>query len=91
MKSKVFLINSNDGSIACKDGKFRTSVNFGTPNSTCKFWKSEGWAKRYAETVGLKKYTIKHVYPDEYVEHDGSVVREVPVPGKPNYHTLERR
>lgn len=72
---RCFLKDDLDGRIKCKDGLYRGSVCFGTPNWTCKFWRHEGWARRAAEADGLKEWTIVHVYEGDVVEHDGHVVR----------------
>lgn len=59
----------------CKDGKLRSSVCFGTPNWTLKFWKSEGWAERAAERTRFREWTIIHVYERDTVHSDGHVER----------------
>lgn len=71
------FLYSDDLGTYCKDGLFRGFVNFGTPRWTCKFWKSAGWAKRAAERMGLRKYTIVHVYPGDTVHSDGHVERKL--------------
>ncbi len=72
---KYMLIwHSKDGNvIACKDKKFRRSVFFGTVSSSCKFWKSEGWAKRFADKEGLGNYTIKTIRAGQSVDCFGNV------------------
>jgi hypothetical protein len=59
--------------IACKDGKFRRSVSFGTCSSCCKFWKTEGYARRYARLKGLDSWTIKFIREGDSIDHLANV------------------
>lgn len=72
---KYCFLQTPDG-IVCKDNALRTFVTFGTPRWTCKFWKSGGFAKRYANTRGFSDYTIMHVYEGDAVHCNGTVFRK---------------
>lgn len=70
----ILIWHSEDGSvIACKDKKFRRSVFFGTVSTSCKLWKSKGWAKRFADKKGLDNYTIKTIRDGQSVDCFGNV------------------
>ena len=65
----------NGDIIACKDGKFRRSVFFGTPSSSCKFWKKEGFARRFAKKHNLEAWTIKFIYDGDSVDCFANVTK----------------
>jgi hypothetical protein len=73
---QCFLIAHFEGGDAlyCKDGKFRKSVQFGTPSSTLKLWKKPAYAHKVGDRRKLDSYTIKWVYPEDRILHDGTVV-----------------
>ena len=68
---KCFVMS--DDAIACKDGLFRRSVFFGTPSSSCKFWKSKAWARKFARRHAGSDYTIKFVYACDSIDCFGNV------------------
>lgn len=64
-----------NGGILCKDKRFRSFVNFGTPKWACKFFKSKGWANRCAERMGLKEWEIVLMYEGDSIDATGHVTR----------------
>ena len=68
---KCFVLSGD--AIACKDGLFRRSVFFGTPSSSCRFWKSKAWARKFAQRHAGPEYTIKFVYAGDSVDCFGNV------------------
>lgn len=75
-KYKCF-IETPDGMV-CKDHRLRSFVNFGTYSFCLKFWAKEGYARRMAEKLCLKEYTIIFVYAGDEIQSDGQVIRHYP-------------
>ena len=61
--------------IACKDGKFRSSVTFGTCRFCCKFWKREVYARKFAEKARVNDYKIVFIYDGDTIDHLGNVAK----------------
>lgn len=73
-KSRMCILKSQGG-ILCKDKRFRSFVNFGTPSWTCKFYNSEGWARRAARRLGLDEWEIIFLYEGDVIDATGHVTR----------------
>lgn len=73
-KPTAVILQTKDGTV-CKDGMIRSFVNFGTPRWACKFWKSEGWARRSARKLGLREWKIVFLYDGDSIDATGVVTR----------------
>jgi hypothetical protein len=74
------ILKTPDG-ILCKDKKIRSFLMFGTPSWTCKLFKREGWARRAANRLFLKDWTIVFLYEGDSIDASGQVTRADQVRG----------
>ena len=73
--NKRYVVKSEKGFL-CKDKKMRSFINFGTPNFTCKTFRSEGWARLAIKKLGLKEWKIIVLHGGDYIDASGFVTRE---------------
>ena len=76
MNRSSFLKDNETGMLWCSDNAWRRNIHTNKKVVGClKFWKKKGFAHRLAKKIGLKDYTIIHVYEGDEVDSTGYVKR----------------